>query len=182
MFSKSIFGNTNTNAKTIMNPVNNTTIPFYNNELSFTKEEYSYLQKYNRLEEIDNLSNNYDEYIQLLNMLSNIEIKTKNSNIKLLLKITRKGLINTMNIFGLNIKQIELNIKNMMLENKINMIVSNKNDNHSIVSSEKNYHLEKQFSLTPIFSYYISLFGIPEEGVGFDLHKIQMIKTILEKK
>jgi hypothetical protein len=45
---------------------------------------------------------------------------------------------------------------------------------------EDKYVLEQKFTLLPLYSYYIALFGIPEEGAGFDLNKIEIIKTILE--
>jgi hypothetical protein len=85
-----------------------------------------------------------------------------------------------MNVFGLNINNIELNIKNIMLQNRLDSVLSAKNEKNMIVRSEENYNLKKTFTLLPLYSYYISLFGIPEEGNGFDLNKIQMIKTILE--
>lgn len=182
MFSKSIFGDTTSNTKSMINSVTYTTIPFINNEYDFTSKEYSKLNHFTENDPINELSNDYEEYIELLNILSNIEIKTKNSNTQLLLKMTRRGLINTMSVFGLNIKNIESNIKNMLLEKRINMIVSGKNEENSLVSSNKRFTLEKQFTLDPIFSYYISLFGVPEEGKGFDLKKIQIIKSVLASK
>jgi len=192
MFSKSLFGNLSNN-KSIINPIGNTTIPFYQNELKFSINEYSKIydfnKKYENIEDNQILSD-FEEYVELLNILSNVEVKIQNSNIGLLLKITRNGLINTIKAFGLNIDNIKLNIKNLLLQNKIDSIVSTKNeypliasvknDYNSNVLSENSYSLEKHFTLSPIFSYYISLFGIPEEGLGFDLDKIQIIKKNLE--
>jgi len=186
MFSKSLFGGNSITTKSIINPVGNTTIPFYNNELKFSIEEYSKLYNFEKKYinqknyENDESSTNIEEYMELLNILSNIEITVKNSSIKLLLRITRNGLLSIINALDLNIDNIKLNIKNMILENKMNSIISNKNEQSNIVFFENNYHLEKQFTLLPLFSYYISFFGIPEEGVGFDLKKIKMIKEILE--
>lgn len=184
MFQKSIFGNLNNNVKSIFNPVGNTSIPFYNNELKFTIEEYLKLNNFDRninLEYNDEHILNIEKYLEILNILSNIEVKTKNYNIKLLLKISRNGLISTINAFGLNVDNVKLNIKNMILENRIDSILSNKNEYNTILFTENKYNLEKQFTLSPIFSYYISYFGIPEEGKGFNLDKIQIIKQILEE-
>jgi len=188
MFSKSLFGNKSNNAKSIMNPVEYTcTIPFFENECKFTIEEYHQLYNYKETyvnylakQEYHKLPNDLEKYVEILNLLANLEIKTKNSNIQLLLKITKEGLIGTMNVFGLNIANIELNIKNIMLQNRLDSVLSTKNEKNLIVRSEENYNLKKTFTLLPLYSYYISLFGIPEEGNGFDLNKIQMIKTILE--
>jgi hypothetical protein len=187
MFSKSLFGNKSIQSKSVINPVENTTIPFYQNECKFTIEEYERLNDYKETymnylidQEYEKLPSDLEKYVELLNLLTNLEIKTKNPNIQLLLKITRDGLIGTMNVLGLNIHNVELNIKNVLLQNRLDNIISSKNEKNLIVSSENNYNLKKTFTLLPLYSYYISLFGIPEQGLGFDLNKIQMIKTILE--
>lgn len=179
MFSKSLFGNSNTN-KSILNPISTTTIPFYNNELKFSSQEYLKLNQFNELYDEAPLPQNFENYVDIINLLSNIEVKTKNENIKILLKITCNGLDVIMKNFGLTIDNIQLNILNLILQNRIDTIVSGKNDVNTIVSNNSTYSLEKQFTLSPVFSYYISIFGIPEEGKGFDLEKIQLIKTILE--
>jgi len=182
MYSKSIFGNPNSYDKSIINPVRNTTIPFYNNELKFTIEENNQLQHFLDIN-LMNQSPTYDEYIDLLNILSNLEVKTKNTNIYLLLKITEYGLNAMITALGIKKENIESNIRNMILQNKIDSILSTKNENISITLSETDmnkYQFKKKFTLSPLFSYYISFFGIPEEGLGFDITKLQLIKTILE--
>ena len=85
MFSKSIFGNYSQNEKSIINPVLNTTISFYNNELKFSIEEYVKLNNFieNRNEYIFDDTISYEEYIDLLNIISNLEIKTNNQSIQL---------------------------------------------------------------------------------------------------
>lgn len=188
MFSKSLFGNnTSTNIKNIINPVQNTTLSFNKNECKFTTEEYDRLDDYKETyvnclmnREYEKLPNDLEKYVEIMNLISNLEIKTKNSNTHLLLKLIRNGLIGTMNVFGLNSNNIELNIKNILLQNRLNNILSAKNEKNLIVHSEENYNLKKTFILLPLYSYYISLFGIPEEGSTFDLKKIELIKTILQ--
>jgi hypothetical protein len=186
MFSKSIFGNNTRGEKSLINPVMNNELYFSSNELKFSVEEYLRINNF-----MDNLSFSnqsidpiqYEEYINLENILSNIEIKTKNHNIQLLLKITSYGLRTMINAFGIHKENIEMNIKHMVLQNKMDLILTNKNEYNTINLSgeqEKQYTIRKQFTLSPIFSYYISFFGLPEEGLGFDQMKLQMIKTILE--
>jgi hypothetical protein len=188
MFSKSLFSSKPiNNVKHIINPVQESIIPLYKNDDKFTVEEYAKLNIYKETYVAHLINKNYeklpkdlDNYVEILNTLSNLEIKTKNSTIQLLLKITMDGLIGTMNVFGLNINNIELNIKNILLQKRLDAILSGKNEGNLIVHSENNYNLEKKFTLAPLYSYYVTLFGIPLEGEGFDLNKIQMIKTILE--
>ena len=181
MYSKSIFGYSKSE-KSILNPVKNMTISFHNNELKFSIEEYLTINNFienHSLELQDSLR--YNEYIDLLNILSNLEIKTDNKSIQLLLKITTYGLDLMINAFGINKENIELNIKNMILQNKMESILSNKNVINSVVPSINNeIRLKKQFTLAPIFSYYISVFGIPDKGLGFNKDNLKLLKTILE--
>lgn len=186
MFNKSLFGNKSINSKSMINPVQDT-LPFYENECKFTIEEYEELDNYKETyvnylmnQEYEKMPNDLDKYLDIMNLLTNMEIKTKNSNVKLLLKITKNGLIGAMNVFGLNVNNIELNIKNILLQNRLESILSEKNEHNMIVHSEENYSVKKTFTLIPLYSYYISLFGIPEKGSTFDLKKLQLIKTILQ--
>jgi len=184
MFSKSIFGNSSCQStKSILNP----TIPFQNNEYKFTVEEFENLydlQEYytenlaNKT--YDNIPTNYLEFSDLFESISNIQIHTQNSNIQLLLKITLDGLVGAMNIFGLNMMNIELNLKNILLQNQINDILSSQNEYMSVQSTSNQYTIQKSFSLAPLYSYYISMFGLPEQGKGFNNEKIQIIKSFLE--
>jgi hypothetical protein len=187
MFSKSLFGNKSIKNKSIINPIDDTRGLSYENEIKITNEEYEILDDYNETylnnlinEEYDKLPNDLEKYVEIMNLISNLEFKTKNLNTQLLLKIIRDGLIGTMNVFGLNSNNVQLNIKNVLLQNRLNNVLSAKNEKNLIVHSEENYNLKKTFTLIPLYHYYISLFGIPEEGTSFDLKKIELIKTILQ--
>lgn len=187
MFSRSLFGNNSIKTKSMINPVNSTTVSMYGNDFKFTPEEYETLDEYNETfvqyfmnQEYEKLPNDLEQYVDIMNLLTNVESKTKNSNAQLLLKIIKDGLIGNMNVFGLNSNNIELNIKNILLENRLNNVLSSKNEKNLIVYSEQNYNLKKTFTLIPLYSYYISLFGVPEKGTTFDFKKIELIKTILQ--
>jgi hypothetical protein len=184
MFSKSIFGNYSQNEKSMINPVRNTTITFYNNELKFSVEEYLKINNFIENQKIDLFEDSfsYEDYIDLLNIISNLEIKTNNESIQLLLKVTSYGLHTMLAAFGINKENIEINIKNMILQNRIESIITETNTRNSIVLNTPNneYNLKKQFTLSPLFSYYISIYGIPEKGLGFDIKKLQLLKIILE--
>jgi len=76
---------------------------------------------------------------------------------------------------------IELNIQNILLNNKIQDILTNKNEQFALDNTNKKYSLQKTFTLAPIYSYYITIFGLPEKGDGFDPIKIQSLLAILQK-
>jgi hypothetical protein len=187
MYSKSLFGSSTNQTKSLINPLGIINIPFINNETLFTIEQ---LNKLNIVRELYtkplgnqnyDIPNDYLEYSELYTLISNLVINTQNNSIKLLLKITREGLSGAINAFNLNKHNIELNIQNLLLTNKIQNILTNKNDHCVVENLNKNITLQKTFTLAPIYSYYISIFGIPEKGQGFQPEKIQLLLSILDK-
>jgi len=188
MYSKSLFGSPNisTQSKSMINPINKN-IPFANNETLFTIEQ---LNKLNIIHELytEPLGNaNYDipddylDYSNLYSTISNLVINTQNKSIKLLLKITREGLSGAMNALKMNKDIIEYNIQNILLNNKLKDILTNKNDKSVIDNTNNNITLQKTFTLAPIYSYYISIFGLPEKDQGFHPQKIQILLSLLDK-
>jgi hypothetical protein len=187
MYSKSLFGSSNNQTKSLINPLGIISIPFINNETLFTIEQLNKLNIVRELYTKPLGNQNYDipsdylEYSELYTLISNLVINTQNNSIRLLLKITREGLSGAINAFNLNKANIELNIQNLLLTNKIENILTNKNDHCVIENLNKNITLQKTFTLAPIYSYYISIFGIPEKGQGFQPEKIQLLLSILDK-
>jgi hypothetical protein len=74
-----------------------------------------------------------------------------------------------------------LNIQNILLNNKLQDIIANKNDQCAMDNTNKKITLQKTFTLAPIYSYYISIFGLPEKGEGFHPQKISMLLSLLDK-
>ena len=189
MYSKSLFGNSTLSQKTLINPIGTIgNIPFYNNEHLFTAEQFETLNTIHRYytkplgnQNYNDIPENYLEYSQLYSAISKLEMQTQNKNIKLLLKITCEGLTGAIHSFGLDKSMIELNIQNILLNNKIESILTNKNEHLSLDNTDKKYVLQKTFTLAPIYSYYITIFGLPEKGEGFDPKKIQQIIAVLNK-
>jgi len=190
MYSKSIFNNTHQgNQRSIINPVGQmNNIPFSTNETIFTTENLSALNKIHKFytnplgnQNYSDIPDNYLDYAELYSTISNLQLQTTNTNIKLLLKITCEGLTGAIHSFGLDKSMIELNIQNILLNNKIQDILTNKNEQFALDNTNKKYSLQKTFTLAPIYSYYITIFGLPEKGDGFDPIKIQSLLAILQK-
>ena len=97
------------------------------------------------------------------------------------MKITREGLSGAMNALKMNKDIIEYNIQNILLNNKLKDILTNKNDKSVIDNTNNNITLQKTFTLAPIYSYYISIFGLPEKDQGFHPQKIQILLSLLDK-
>ena len=185
MYSKSLFGNKSDIQKSIINPIN---IPFTNNELLFTSQHLSALNKIHTYytnplstKSFCDINDDYLEYLKLYSTISNLEISIPNKSIKLLLKITLEGLSGAINYLGISRSSIHANIQNMILTKKLKAILQHKNETCVITGTENNYILSKTFTLAPIYSYYITIFGIPDKNSGFNQSKIKALLPILIK-
>ena len=128
----------------------------------------------------DLIPSNYIELMQLYNIILTSYRNTNNSTLKLLLKITGEALISSMNTYGLFQSNNQLNTEILVLNQKINQL------EHPVITenisiSSGNLSLTKTFTLAPIFSIYISLYGMPKQGVGFDPNRMSDLLVILEK-
>jgi hypothetical protein len=164
-----------------MNPLGET--PFQNNELLFSVEHLTKLEKKymkplaSKL--YDEINNDLLDYTDLYSYISNIEVKTQRRNMKLLLKITLSGLTGAIHAFHLNKKNVELNLENMILKNKLETVLSDKNSIPVNEIDGGRLSLVKTFNLAPLYSYYIILFGIPENG--FESDKLNQIICFMQK-
>ena len=133
-------------------------------------------------------SKNYDkiptDYTKFLHLFHTIRLsynKASSHNMRLLLKISEEGLVGAMNAYGLNFTTVETKLQNTMLKQTIEDILSGKNVKNAFGNSTGQLTIKKSFTLAPLFSYYILLYGMPEPGVGFDQNKLSILLEIFEK-
>jgi len=190
MYSKSLFGNISNSQKSIINPINNLiNTPFVSNELLFTSEQNTALNNVHKYyteplghQKYSDIHYEYIEYSELYSTISNLEINTFNKTIKLLLQITLEGLTGAIHAFGLNKSVISQNMQSLLLNNSsLMMTFQNNNDAYTLNASNNNYILYKKFHLAPIYSYYIAIFGLPEQSKSFDSIKLKQILSVLMK-
>lgn len=127
----------------------------------------------------ENIPTGYQNYVRLYDILSKLQISSKNDNLRLLFKITQEGLTGAMNSFGLNTDVIELNLKTIILQNQINQLESGVNIRELPSTTSGEFIIKKSFILAPVFSYYIALFGMPAQGVGFNPDRIARLEELL---
>jgi hypothetical protein len=129
----------------------------------------------------DKIPTNYDHYLSLLNNLSTINVT--NTTLHLLIDIVAKTLTGCMNVINIYENSMYNELQILLLNNKIDDILSNKN-NKNVIADEANFSgnfsVNKTFKLSKFYSYYIYLYGLPEYGVGFDPAKLQFLKKSLE--
>jgi hypothetical protein len=75
----------------------------------------------------------------------------------------------------------DLNFQVLMLNTKVEDILSGKNEVKAIGENSGEFVITKTFKLSPLFSYYIYLYGMPAYGVGFDATKLSLLRTIMTK-
>jgi len=185
MYSKSLF-NSNTNmVRSVINPVGIGSA----NGLVFSLETYNALKAVQQLytfnlanRTYDKIPTDYDKYLRLYHTV----IMTKkrvggNKNLQLLFQITEEGLTGAFNAYGLNYTVVELTLQNTLLQKTIDDILSGKNVKSALTNTTGQFTIQKSFTLAPLFSYYILLYGMPEAGVGFDQDKLSLLLSILEK-
>ena len=152
---------------------------FEENEYNFTIE---YLNKLESLytnplanREYENINSDLIEYSELYNKIQEMSLQTANGHMKLLVKISLQGLAGAINAFHLNSENIRSNMNILQTQNRLVKTAEKTvyDTTESILTTSKTY------TLAPLYSYYILLFGIPTEG--FDPIKIQNILNILKE-
>lgn len=152
---------------------------FQGNEYNFTIE---YLKKLESLytnplanREYHNINTDLIEYSELYEKIQEMSLQTANGNMKLLFKISLQGLTGAINALHLNSENVRSNINQLQTQNRLV-----KTDEKMVYdTTESVLTTSKTYTLAPLYSYYILLFGIPTEG--FDPIKIQNILNILKQ-
>lgn len=185
MYSKSLINNNSNLERTLLYPLGNpssSNIMFTNDTLVAlrTIQQYYTLNLSNRTYTL--IPTDYQKYLKLYNAVQTTSKLVSNSYLKLLFKITEEGLTGAINAYGLSFENTQLKKENAELLQTIDDILSNKNKIPSIASnSTDQLGLQKTFTLAPLFSYYILLYGLPAEGEGFDQIKLMNLASVLEK-
>ena len=175
MYAKSMFGYSQKQSRHMIHS-------FQDNPHEFTLEHFHHLEKkYTQplaSKNYQDINNDMLEYSELYSYISNIELDSRKKNMKLLLKISLQGLAGAIHAFDLNKKNIKLNVENLVLKNKLETVLSGKKQ-QEINGVNSNISLVKTFTLAPLYSYYIILFGQPEQG--FEDDKLNQIMDFMKK-
>lgn len=121
------------------------------------------------------------KYLKLREIAYNAQIKYRsNSALSVLFQITVDGITGSINAYGLNTLNIETQVQNTYLQGVIEEIISGVNVTKAFDENKGTLSMIKKFELAPLFRYYISLYGVPEIGVGFDPVKLALVLTALQ--
>ena len=141
--------------------------------LSIIYDQYVILLANKNYEQIPS---NYQQYITLLNQLKSVRVS--DYKLQTLLYIAENGLMGSINANTLYQRYAYDEIKIGLLNKRIKEILSDKNVKETIASTSGQFLATKTFKLSPLYSYYIYLYGMPDYGIGFDPIKLAFVKSL----
>lgn len=191
--SKSLITNNTNIARTVINPIETifkcmkkSTImncdDLYGPELlnALNKVEMDYVKKMADRNYLD-ISQDMDTFLNLEYRLGVNISSAACQKLKLLLEIARDALAGALHSRTLYTDVTELTIKNNILEKRIEDILSGKNEMNAMDDTCGEFVITKTFKLAAVYSYYITLYGLPAFGVGFDSAKLLLLADILRR-
>ena len=125
------------------------------------------------------ISMNLNSSLILYDEIYQEKARATNTNLLILLQITMDGLQGTMNAYTLYTQNISLTLNNIILEKRIDDILSGKNETSAISDTCGQFTAKKTFVLAPLFSYYIMMYGLPAFGIGFNPENLATILKVL---
>jgi hypothetical protein len=121
----------------------------------------------------------YLDFAGLYAKVAKLALITTDANLSLLLKITEEGLQGAMNALGLSVDLIQSNLAQIELQNLVNQYQSQANITDTL-SNGGQLSITQTFTLVPVYSYYVLLYGLPAYGQGFDPVKVAYLVQVLE--
>ena len=181
---KSLMTGVQNTSKSLINPVSTSS----QQELQFGSELLNTLQKIETfyvgkmaLRKYLEIPTSVPSFLSLNDTMLNAISKQKNTNLRLLFQIARDGMDGALHSRGLFVDNADLDIRVLMLNKKVEDILSGKNEVKAVGDTSGKITITKTFKLAPIYSYYIYLYGMPAYGVGFDATKLSLLATIMQK-
>jgi hypothetical protein len=181
---KSLMTGVQNTSKSLINPVNTGS----QQELQFGFELTDALKKIESfyvgkmaLRKYLEIPNSLPAFLSLNNTILDSISKQKNSNLRLLFQIARDGMDGALHSRTLFTNNADLEIRVLTLNKKNDDILSGKNELKTMACSTGHFSITKTFKLSPLYSYYIYLYGMPAYGVGFDATKLSLLTSIMAK-
>ena len=184
MSSKSLMTSSKNTSKSVINPVSTSS----QQELQFSAPimfalnaiESDYVEKMAKRKYLE-IPDSVLDYLTLNDTMLAYIAKQKNTNLRLLFQIATDGMAGALHSKTLSSDNTDLNFQVLMLNTKVEDILSGKNEVKAIGENSGEFVITKTFKLSPLYSYYIYLYGMPAYGVGFDATKLSLLRTIMTK-
>ena len=129
----------------------------------------------------ENIPTSMPQYLDLLSAANAALTKYgSNPGLAVLFQITVDSITGAINTYGLNALNVQTQVQNTYLQNTIQEIINGVNITKAFSDTSGTFSMSRAFELAPLFRYYISLYGVPAPGVGFDPLKLSLILTSLQ--
>ena len=124
----------------------------------------------------ESIPNNYTKYTDLLKQLKSIQIS--DPNLQLFIQIAENSLTGSINVGSMYTSYAYNEIKVALLNKRIREILSDKNTQKTADNVSGQFTATQTFTMAPIFSYYVYLYGLPDYGIGFDPAKMAFLQSL----
>jgi hypothetical protein len=180
--SKSLFLNQSTDSKSVFNPVigagNLSLIDEVNYDYLITLDNFYAINAAEGA--FEGIPTGFQFYLNLYAALNNIYVQTTDYRMTMLMKLILSLLTAAYNTGQLNGSNLLLAVDKINLQKQIQDILSNKNvKNIDTVGGTGQMSVVKSFKLAPVYNYYITVYGMPQNGAGFDPIKLSYLANVL---
>ena len=180
--SKSLFLNQSTDSKSVFNPVigagDLSLLDTTNFNFLVTLDNFYAIYASNQ--QYEYIIQDYDFFLKLYYEINNIKELTTDYRMTMLMHLILELFMAARNAALLNNNNITLTIDKANLKKQIQDVLSNKNEkNIDTVGATGQMSVTRKFKLAPVYNYYITVYGIPQTGVGFDPIKLGYLANIL---
>jgi hypothetical protein len=129
----------------------------------------------------ENIPTNLTQYLQLRTAANAAKIKyASNPALAVLFQITVDSITGAINAYGLNALNVQTQVQNTYLQNTIQEIINGVNVAKAFGETTGTFSMGRNFDLAPLFRYYISLYGVPIGGEGFNPDKLTLVLLALQ--
>ena len=126
------------------------------------------------------INGNINVYNSVYENVQNILNAIKTPELVTLITAIQELLTSSFNSLGLHKDNVTQNITISTLTNKVEEILTNKNRDSLLQNNNPGrLTITQTFTLAPVYNYYISIYGMPLQGQGFNPLKISYIAEIL---
>jgi hypothetical protein len=126
------------------------------------------------------IDGNINVYNSVYSNIQNILNSIKTPELVTLITAIQELLASSYNSLGLHKDNIAQNITISTLTDKVQDILTNKNRDSLLQQNNPgSLTITQTFTLAPVYNYYISIYGMPLQGQGFNPLKISYIAEIL---
>lgn len=126
------------------------------------------------------IDGNINVYNSVYENVQNILNAIKTPELVTLITAIQELLSSSFNSLGLHKEIVTQNITISTLTNKVEEILTNKNRDSLLQNNNPGrLTITQTFTLAPVYNYYISIYGMPLQGQGFNPLKISYIAEIL---